>query len=267
MLILPTPPTDVLNLFGFPIYIYGIIMACAIFVAIIVANSFFNRHNPIRYKDVILENAVYIIFSGILGARLYYCLLNYSYYFAKPLEILDIRQGGLSIHGAVLGGVLCLIFISHKAKTSLLKLLDAISTATILGQAIGRWGNYFNSEAYGLPVKSQTWGVLIPESRRLPEYLEYSLYHPTFLYESVLDLFVFGGLAFIYFKFNRYKGVTFFSYLIIYSVIRFFIEQIRVDSALNVCSVPIAEIVSGVLFVVGIFGLVYSILNSKVKKS
>ena len=186
MLILPTPPTDVLNLFGFPIYIYGIIMACAIFVAIIVANSFFNKHNPIRYKDVILENAVYIIFSGILGARLYYCLLNYSYYFAKPLEILDIRQGGLSIHGAVLGGVLCLIFISHKAKTSLLKLLDAISTATILGQAIGRWGNYFNSEAYGLPVKSQTWGVLIPESRRLPEYLEYSLYHPTFLYESCL---------------------------------------------------------------------------------
>jgi len=267
MFILQTPPTIAFNLFGIPIYMYGITMAVAIFVAIIVANLFFNKNNPVYYKDSIIENSIYIIFSGILGARLYYCLLNFHYYIAKPLEILDIRQGGLSIHGAILGGILCLIFVSRKTRISLLKYLDAISTATILGQAIGRWGNYFNSEAYGLPVKSQTWGVLIPESRRVPEYLQYSLYHPTFLYESILDLFAFGILSYIYFKFSKYRGIAFFSYLILYSLIRFFIEQIRIDSALNVGSVPIAEIVSVVLFLIGLAGLGFIILENILKKS
>lgn len=267
MFILPTPSTVAFNLFDIPIYMYGIIMAVAIFIAILVANSYFNKNNPAYYKDSIIENAIYIIFSGVLGARLYYCLLNFHYYIAKPLEILDIRQGGLSIHGAILGGILCLFFVSYRTRVPLLKYLDAISTTTILGQAIGRWGNYFNSEAYGLPVKSQTWGVLIPESRRLPEYMQYSLYHPTFLYESILDLFAFAVLSCIYFKFSRYKGVAFFSYLILYSMIRFFIEQIRVDSALNVGSVPIAEVVSVVLFMMGISGVLFILLKNLLKKS
>lgn len=266
MFILPTPPAIAFNLFGIPIYMYGIIMAVAIFTAIVTANSYFNKTNK-YYKDLILENSIYIIFSGILGARLYYCLLNYGYYLTKPLEILDIRQGGLSIHGAILGGILCLILVSKKTKVSVLKYLDAISVATLLGQAIGRWGNYFNSEAYGLPVKSQTWGVLIPESRRLTEYAQYSLYHPTFLYESVLDIIAFGILSYLYFKFSKFKGFAFFSYLIIYSLIRFFVEQIRLDSALNVGSVPIAEIVSIVLFVVGLIGLSVILIKDRLKKS
>ena len=267
MFILPAPSTIAFNLFGVPIYMYVIIMACAIFVAIIIANSFFNKTNTASSKDVIIEHAVYIIFSGILGARLYYCLLNFHYYIANPLEILDIRQGGLSIHGAILGGILCLFFVSHKTRISLLKYLDAISTATILGQAIGRWGNYFNSEAYGLPVKSQTWGVLIPESRRIPEYMQYSLYHPTFLYESILDLIAFGILSYIYFKFNKYKGVTFFSYLMIYALIRFCIEQIRIDSALNIDSIPIAQIVSVAFFAAGAAGIFAIMVQNWLKKS
>lgn len=267
MFILPTPQTVAFNLFGIPIYMYGIIMAFAIFVAILTANAYFNRNNPCYCKDSIIEHSIYIIFSGILGARLYYCFLNYHYYIAKPLEILDIRQGGLSIHGAILGGVLCLFFISRKTGVSPLKYLDAISTATILGQAIGRWGNYFNSEAYGLPVKSQNWGVLIPESRRVPEYMHYSLYHPAFLYESVLDILSFCILTFIYFRFGRIKGVTFFSYLMIYALIRFFIEQIRLDSALNVDSIPIAQIVSVLLFSLGAAGLFAIFCNYWLKKS
>ncbi len=267
MFILPTPPTVAFELFGIPIYVYGILMACSIFVAIIVSNSYFNKNNPLPFKDSIIEHSIYIIFSGILGARLYYCLLNLSYYLAKPLEILDIRQGGLSIHGGILGGIICLFLVSKKTRISLLKYLDAISVGTILGQAIGRWGNYFNSEAYGLPVKSQNWGVLIPESRRLSEFMQYSLYHPTFLYESVLDLLAFGLLSYVYFKFSRHRGITFFSYLIVYSLIRFFVEQIRIDSALNVGNVPIAEIVSVVLFVVGVSGLLFVLFEMWLKKS
>lgn len=266
MFILPTPSTVAFDLFGIPIYMYGIIMACSIFVAIIVSNSYFNKNNPLQFKDSIIEHSICIIFSGILGARLYYCLLNFHYYIARPLEILDIRQGGLSIHGAILGGIICLFFVSLKTRISLLKYLDAISVGTILGQAIGRWGNYFNSEAYGMPVKNQNWGVLIPESRRLPEFMQYSLYHPTFLYESVLDLFSFGVLSYIYFKFSHKKGVAFFSYLVFYSIIRFFIEQIRVDSALNVGNVPIAQIVSVILFVVGLLGLLVVTFRMWLKK-
>lgn len=255
MIILNAPNPIAFNLFNIPIYWYGIFMASAIFVAILLANLFFNKTNPEISKDKILEYSPYIIFSGIFGARLYYCLLNLHYYLLRPLEIFNVRQGGLSIHGAILGGILCLICLSKHTKTPLFKYLDAISATTILGQAIGRWGNYFNSEAYGLPVKSQTWGLFIPESQRLKEFADISLYHPTFLYESLLDLTGFGILTFLYFKFHKINGFTFFAYLTIYSIIRFFIEQIRVDSALNIGNIPIAIIMSITLFLIGILGL------------
>lgn len=255
MFILTSPNSVAFNLFNIPIYWYGIFMASAIFVAIIIANIYFNKTNPQLVKDKIIEYSPYIIFSGIFGARLYYCILNLHYYILRPLEIFNVRQGGLSIHGAILGGIICLLLISKKTKISLLKYLDAISATTILGQAIGRWGNYFNAEAYGFPTKSQTWGLFIPESHRLKEFANISLYHPTFLYESLLDLAGFGILTYIYFKFHKTKGITFFAYLTIYSLIRFFIEQIRVDSALNVGNVPIAIIVSITLFLIGILGL------------
>lgn len=245
------------NLFGIPVFWYGIFMALAIFVAIVVSNFFFNRANSLKYKDKIIEYAALIIFSGILGARLYYCVLNFSYYALSPAEILNVREGGLSIHGAILGGVLSLLFISRRTKFPVLRYLDAISTGTILGQAIGRWGNFFNSEAYGFPVKSQLWGVFIPESRRLPQYSDFSLYHPAFLYESLLDLAVFFILSRIYLKYSKNNGVTFCCYLVFYSVVRFFIEFVRVDSAFNVGTVPIAVIVSVILFFSGICGLVY----------
>ena len=253
-----TAPNDVaFNLFGLPIYWYGITMATAIFVAMISANIIYNRINKNLPKDVIIEYAPYIIFAGILGARLYFCFLNPHYYLVQhPLQILDIRQGGLSIHGAILGGVLSMTIIAKKLKIPVMSIVDALSCTTILGQAIGRWGNYFNSEAYGLPVASQKWGLFVPISKRVSIYSDYRLFHPTFLYESVLDLFGFGILLLIYLKFGKnFRGLPFFAYLMLYSVIRFFIEQIRVDSALNVASVPIAEIISICLFAIGFVGV------------
>lgn len=266
MLIIKTPSTIAFNIFGLPIYWYGIFMAIAIFTAILVGNLFFNKNNLDKYQDKIIENAPLIIFSGILGARLYYCCLNFSYYFAAPIEILNIRQGGLSIHGALLGGILSLLFVAKRNNISVLRFLDAISVSTILGQAIGRWGNYFNSEAYGLPVKSQEWGLLIPKSHRLAEFADIGLYHPTFLYESVLDVFGFGVLTYIYFKFAKFNGITFCSYLVIYSIIRFFVERIRIDSALNIGTIPIAEIVSVVMFIIGVLGLTGIAVSKHFKK-
>lgn len=267
MMIIPAPPSVALSLFGFPIYWYGIILACAIFVAILVANKFFNVLNRDLKKDVIISCAPWVIILGIVGARLYFCSLNPSYYFYHPIEILDIRQGGLSIHGALILGILTLIISAKKNNVPVMKILDPMGCATILGQAIGRWGNYFNSEAYGLPVLGQKWGLFIPESRRVAQYLNYSLFHPTFLYESVLDLFGFGFLTFIFFRFGKkYSGLPFFAYLTLYALIRYFIEKIRIDSALNIDGVPIAEIISVSLFIIGFVGTIYSIYRVKIKQ-
>lgn len=265
-MIIPSPPDIAFNLLGLPVYWYGVTMACAIFTSMVSGNILYNRVNFDLVKDVILEYAPFIIIFGIVGARLYFCILNPHYYFTHPIEILDIRQGGLSIHGAIIGGVLSMIIASKRAKVPLMNIMDALSCSTILGQSIGRWGNYFNSEAYGLPVEDQKWGLLIPETRRVSAFADYSLFHPTFLYESVLDFAAFFVLMFILLKWGRkYRGLTFFAYLIIYSVIRFFIEQIRVDSALNVGSLPIAEIVSAVLFFVGLTGVAVILFRKSIK--
>lgn len=263
MFVIPAPNAVAFSLFGFPIYCYGILMAFAILVSTIVGNYLFNTFNKDLKKDVILSIAPLIIISGVIGARLYFCLLNYQYYFYHPFEILDIREGGLSIHGALFFGILSLIVLLRLKKISPLKVLDSLSCAVFLGQAIGRWGNYFNSEAYGLPVANQSWGLFIPPDHRIPEFASYNYFHPTFLYESILDVIGFVVLFFVLKRFGKkYSGITFFIYLIIYALIRFFIEQIRLDSALNLGSVPVAQVASIIMFVVGIFGVVFSLKHN-----
>jgi len=255
-MIIPAPSDVAFTIFSFPVYRYGITMACAILAAMIFGNILYNKVNPFQKKDVILEYAPWIIICGILGARLYFCLLNFHYYFTHPIELLDIRQGGLSIHGAIICGVLSMICIARKLKIPVMTIMDSMACATILGQSIGRWGNYFNSEAYGLPVASQAWGLYIPPAKRVAQYANFNLFHPTFLYESVLDFAAFFLLMFILLKFGKkYRGLTFFAYLCVYSVIRFIIEQLRVDSALNIGALPVAQLVSTILFVIGTVGI------------
>lgn len=268
MFIIPATNPIAFNLFNIPIYKYGVVMASAIFVAMLVANIVFNKwlitKDKISKKDCIVEYAPFIIILGLLGARLYFCLLNPNFYLSHPIEILDIRQGGLSIHGAILGGVLSVLLIMKRTGISFLTLMDSLSSGVFLGQAIGRWGNYFNSEAFGLPVVGQKWGLYIPEVARPVEYIDYSLFHPTFLYESVLDLCGFVFILFVAKKYGaKFKGITFFTYLIIYSLIRFLIEQIRIDSALNFGSVPVAIIASGLFFTVGVIGIILVLKNVK----
>lgn len=266
MFVIPAPNPVGFHIFNIPIYKYGIVMAVAIFVAIVVANKLFNLKNKLFKKDLIIEYAPLLIIMGILCARIYFCMLNSGFYLAHPLEVLDIRQGGLSIHGAILGGVLSVIYITAKTKVPFMKIMDSIAGATFLGQAIGRFGNYFNSEAFGYPVTGQNFGLFIPQNMRPEKFADYSLFHPTFLYESVLDLVGFFIVLFLYKKFGgKYDGLVFFSYLILYAVIRFFIEQIRIDSALNVASIPIAVIISAVLFAIGICGILF-VLNKNVKR-
>ena len=257
-MIIPAQHDIAFNLFGISVYWYGIIMALGMFFALLCANKLFNDKHKDLKKDIILEFAPVIIICGILCARLYFCLLNHQYYLSHPVEIFDIREGGLSIHGGIIGGILSMLFIVKKYRLNFFTVIDPVACSTFLGQAIGRWGNYFNSEAYGFPVEGQTWGLYIPQSKRLSGYAQFDLFHPAFLYESILDLVSFIILVFIYKKFGeKFKGLVFFSYLIFYAIIRFFIEQIRIDSALNVGSIPIAQIVSVILLIIGISGIIY----------
>ena len=366
-------------IFDMPVYFYGIIMAIAVFVGFCVTNYLYKKLIQISVvspsgeragergynikippsaaqtppfnkggfsNNLILDISPYLIISGIIGARLYYCLVNYSYYIQNPLEIFFIRQGGLSIHGAIIAGALALFYFSKRYKIPFLCLTDIFLCGTILAQSIGRWGNFFNSEAFGLPC-DLPWKLYIPISHRPLEYINFEYFHPTFLYESLLDLGIFvvltvaarqlgseaaklegqrsGGQEgkpvnaarqlgseaakfeeqraggqdgklvnknglneisqftksdtdlFAYSpirlfadkislgetpQFPQPYGIITSLYLILYAIARILVEHFRIDSALNISGIPIAQIISFVMIIMGTF-LLYKISVKK----
>lgn len=248
-----------------PIYYYGIIMATSLCLGVFVASLITKKIYPGLPLDIIYDISPHIIIGSIIGARLYYCLLSYDYYSQNLLEILEIRHGGLSIHGALIGGLLAGMIYAKKHKLPILKLCDIFSYGLALGQAVGRWGNFFNSEAFGLPCNNCFIKLFIPIYKRPLEYLQYNYFHPTFLYESILDVCIFLILFLFVRKIVKGKdGVIFFSYLILYSIARIIVEQIRIDSVLNVDGIPIAQIVSAITIIISIIALVYIIKTRKI---
>ena len=243
-------PTDVaFDVFGFPIYFYGIILASAIFVGVYCAYFLYKLFYNKQEASKIIDFSPYIIIIGIIGSRLYYCLVNFSYYVKHPLEIFYIRQGGLSIHGVIIIGILALYTFSKKYKLSFLKLIDVFLCGTALGQSIGRWGNFFNSEAFGTPT-NLPWKLYIPITHRPPQYIDFKYFHPTFLYESIFDFLIFLILLICFKKLSKSPGVLACLYLIMYSIVRIIVEHFRIDSVLNIDGIPIAQLVSLIIIVV-----------------
>ena len=245
-----TSPSQILcTIFGVNIYYYGIVLAIAISVGTLFSDWFGTKFFEIK-KDTIIDMAPYYIIFGILGARIYYCLLNYDFYLRFPTEIVAIRHGGISIHGAMIGGALGIWLFSIRHKVSLLKLLDVSALGLALAQSIGRWGNFFNSEAFGRPT-ALPWKLYIaPQYRPIP-YQDCEFFHPTFLYESILDLVIFG-LLLLFFKKAKFRKDGDFAlvYLILYSFVRIFVESIRIDSVRYIMGLPVAIFVSiGIIIV------------------
>lgn len=237
------------------IHYYGLIMAFSLMLGVLTANKicckFYNEINP----EVIYDIAPHIIIGAIIGARAYYCLMSATYYVKNPIEIVQLWQGGLSIHGAIIGGLIFGIIYAKKHKLPILKLCDIFSYGLILGQALGRWGNFFNSEAFGRPTESFL-KLYIPIYKRPIEYLGIDYFHPTFLYESILDICIFLILFFIIRKISKNKdGIIFFSYLILYSIARIIVEQIRIDSVLDIYGIPIAQIISAIIILISTFAI------------
>ena len=239
------------------IYWYGIFMSLAIlsgfWVVCIVAKKFFKEISV----DLIVDLSFVLIIFGLIFARLYYVVLDYRYFLKYPSEIIAVWHGGISIQGAIIGGLIAGLLYVREFKLNFLRLADLFSFGLITGQIVGRWGNFFNSEAFGLPTQLP-WKLYIPFSSRPLEYKAYDFFHPTFLYESVLNVLVllimFLLLSMVK---NRKDGLIFFSYIILYSIVRIFVETIRIDSILNINGIHIAHIVSIFFIFMGILGLLY----------
>ena len=246
------------------IYWYSIF----IFLGMLVACILIYRESKKRGidEDFLVNLAINTIIIGIIGARLYYVLFNLSYYLDRPLEILQIWNGGLAIHGGIIAGLIVVIVSCKKHKVNIWKMLDIIVVGLIIAQAIGRWGNFFNSEAYG-PVTTAAY----LKSLGIPSFVIQGMYilgeyrQPTFFYESVWCLFGFLAMLLIRrFKYLKLGQLTGF-YLLWYGIIRFFIEGMRTDS-LMLGTYKIAQIVSIVFIVSGLIIIIVNMLRKNNKQ-
>lgn len=249
-------PSQILcTVFGVNIYYYGVIMALAITVGVLISDWVGNKYFGLK-KDTIIDLAPYLIIFGIIGARLYYCVLNYDFYLRFPTEIIAIRHGGISIHGAMLGGAFGLWLFSIRHKISALKLCDVSVIGLSIAQAIGRWGNFFNSEAFGSPTNLPWKLYIAPQYRPIP-FQDCEYFHPAFLYESILDVLIFVILFFIAKNAKvKEEGNLALMYLILYSIVRIIVESVRLDSVKYVFGMPVAIFVSISIIVVSVLVLV-----------
>ena len=218
-------------------------MAFAIAVGVLVSDWAGTKFFALK-KETIIDLAPYLIIFGIIGARLYYCILSYDFYLRFPTEIIAIRHGGISIHGAILGGLIGLWIFAKRHKINPIKLCDVSAIGLSLAQAIGRWGNFFNSEAFGAPTNLPWKLYIAPQYRPIP-YQEYQYFHPAFLYESILDVVIFVILLALV-KTGKLKkdGNLALIYLILYSIVRIIVEMFRLDSVKYIFGMPVAIFVS-----------------------
>lgn len=252
------------------VYWYGIIIGVGIVLSYIYALREAKRRGiEIKHID---NMAFWLILAGVLGARLYYVLFDFQYFIENPLEILAIWKGGLAIHGALLGGAAAYFTYIKIHKIHWLKYTDVIMPGVLLAQSLGRWGNFFNSEAFGRPT-DLPWKLFIPFAKRPAGFETFEYFHPTFLYESLWNLIGFIILIFLSRKFfpTSHKlqatssyGIILCAYLIWYSFGRFFIEGLRLDS-LYFGSFRAAQGMSIVLFTIGLIGIIYIKRKSKLK--
>lgn len=237
------------------IYWYSIFLFVGVFFASIMILRETKKQNI--NQDFIINLIFYGVIFGLIGARLYYVAFNLDYYLKYPLEILEVWNGGLAIHGGIIFGLLTVIIYTKKYHAKTLKVLDILVVGLILGQAIGRWGNFFNGEAYGgITTLENLQRLGIPQFLIDGMYINGAYHHPAFLYESIWSLFGFFALLIVrrykYLKNGQLTGV----YLIWYSIGRLIIEGMRTDS-LMLGNFRVAQIVSIGLIIVGILMLIF----------
>jgi phosphatidylglycerol:prolipoprotein diacylglycerol transferase len=234
---------------------YGILMATAILAGLWLAHRQARREG--LAVDDLLSAAQWAILAGLAGARLYEVAFNWDYYGEYPAKIIAVWEGGLAIHGGLIAGPLVGVWLARRWGLPVLRSLDVAAPPIALGQAIGRWGNFFNEEAFGRPT-DLPWKLYISPPHRPPGYGAAEYFHPAFLYESLWDLAVFAALiTWLRPRLRDRPGGLFFAYVGLYSVGRFAIEALRLDSFwLGSIRVPQLASVLGVL--IAVVGLVWA---------
>ncbi len=231
------------TIFGIDVMWYGVLISAGVLAGIFVALKEAERTG--FKEDDLIDFLLYAIPAGIVGARIYYVIFSWDYYRQNLSQIINIRNGGLAIHGGIIAGVITGILFCKKRRINVLELLDLVMPSLALGQSIGRWGNFINQEAHGGPT-DLPWGIMVDGQK----------VHPTFLYESIMNILIFIFLVW----FRKHKkashGQILGLYLILYSAGRFLIEGLRTDS-LMFAGMRVAQIISLASILIGAALLIY----------
>jgi phosphatidylglycerol:prolipoprotein diacylglycerol transferase len=269
----------------FQIHWYGFLIMLAVLISFFIALYLFKKYKlPV---DQLYNLFFYLIIFGILGARLWHVLSEFGFYKHHLLDIFKIWNGGLAIHGAILGGAIVILFFNKK-----LLLLDIFAPLIALGLVFGRWGNYFNQELYGPPTTS-AWGIPIDMAHRLPGFKSFQFFQPIFLYESLWCLLLFAFLIYLHqIRIKNLRPITndsqqiasnlkktkivsrqssvvsqsgfiFLSFLILYSIERFLIGFLRIDPQLNWLGLRLDQWVSLSLIIISVVLLI--VMHKKYK--
>lgn len=237
---------------------YGFFLALGALVGIIAVVSLAEKYKIKRNE--IYDLAFFLILFGLIGARLYYILYGWSYYSTHPLDMVKIWEGGLAIYGAVIFGILVIYYFAKNQKLDFWRLLDVTAVGLVVGQIIGRFGNYFNQELFGKPT-TLPWGIPIDQANRPARYANFQYFHPTFLYEILLNILLLAALLLL----HRYSligkkkikaGTIAFVYLIGYGLIRIFTETLRTDSTPFVFGIRWQMLASGLLIAASVIAII-----------
>ena len=244
-----SPGEEIFQYGWFRLKWYGVLIASAVLIGVNLSMRLAKSRQV--DPEAISDLAIWLVLGAIPSARLYYVAFQWPTYAAHPEQIIKIWEGGIAIYGAIIGGSIAAIIFAKLKQIPFWQLADLVAPSLALGQAIGRWGNFFNSEAYGSRT-DLPWRLYIPK--------EADYFHPTFLYESVWNLLVFTILIWLFINDTRHHrlktGSLFLVYLIAYGIGRFGIEGLRTDS-LMLGSLRISQVISLVGITIGATGLLW----------
>jgi phosphatidylglycerol:prolipoprotein diacylglycerol transferase len=234
---------------------YGLLLGGSALLGLALARrEAIRRGEPL---DPFMATCAYTLGGAVAGARLYHVALNLDYFGRHPLKVFALWEGGAAIFGGVAGGVLLAAVYTWRHALPLGRYLDIMTPSLVLGQAIGRWGNFFNEEAFGRPT-NLPWKLYISPPHRPPGFAQFDYFHPTFLYESIWDFAVFLALVVLLRpKLRNRPGALFFCYVGLYSIGRFAIEALRLDS-FWLGSFRVPQIASVVGVVIAALGLMWT---------
>ncbi len=259
------PETIAFRLGSWPVHWYGILMVLGGLLGLGVVIRLADKYQIKR--SVVYDLAFYFALGAVIGARLYFVAYSWSFIDYGFWDIFKIWQGGMAVHGVMLGGFTASYLYCRVKKLNIFKIFDLTVVALAIGQVIGRWGNYFNQEIFGKPT-DLPWGIPIEPFKRPLQYLNQEYFHPTVLYESLGSLLIFALLLVLHkYKLRSAKipnGMIFGVYLILYSVMRFGLEFLRLDQSPEIFGFRWAMIFSGFLILAGIYLISWVFIDLKI---